>query len=266
MCEILKKTKQAIYPHIVNLVADGELRPDQTNYVKAGPLEERKWYKIIERTAEDLPFYERQGLVPTARKMGYRLIELGVMVKKDFDGFYKRSAEARRGIDSTYTKPTSLPKLPIDCFRDDLRQTVGDTAMWEPSEPEPDEPPDDPIEIVKNTIDECKDKILNYDGLCYEGEKGVVPGRWYRQPIYCEIWCESETIQPDLLKFQHGRHVKVAAMRGYFSTPFMYESCKRLKETAERYDWIEKIVILYFGDSDKAGNEIRKKIEAALKW
>jgi hypothetical protein len=46
----------------------------------------------------------------------------------------------------------------------------------------------------------------------------------------------------------------------------MYEFCKALKETAEKYDWIEKIVILYFGDSDEAGNKIKKNIEAGLKW
>lgn len=49
---ILGKTKEAIYPHIKNLIQDGELYSSQTSYVKAGPSEERKWYKIIERTLE----------------------------------------------------------------------------------------------------------------------------------------------------------------------------------------------------------------------
>jgi hypothetical protein len=35
---------------------------------------------------------------------------------------------------------------------------------------------------------------------------------------------------------------------------------------AEKYDWIEKIVILYFGDSDESGNRIRTNVEAGLKW
>jgi len=84
--------------------------------------------------------------------MYYRLIELGVLTKSEgnYDKFTRRSAEARRGVDSTYTKPTKLPRLPIDCFRDEKRKTIGETEMSEPSDPTPDEPADDPMEITKN--------------------------------------------------------------------------------------------------------------------
>jgi hypothetical protein len=266
--KILDISKTATYKHFTSMIQDGQLNDNETTYVKAGPLEERKWYKVIERTREELPFYQKQGLIPTARKMYYRLIELGVLTKSEsnYNMFCKKSAEARRRVDSTYTKPTKIPRLPIDCFRDDNRDTIGDTAMSEPIDPTPSEPPDDPIEVTNNAIQECKDRILGYDGACYEGENGVNPGRWHKQPIYCEVWCESETIQPDLLKFQQGRAVKVASTRGFLSTPFMYQSCKRLKQMAEEYNWIEKIVILYFGDSDDTGNKIRKNILAGLEW
>ena len=50
-------------------------------------------------------------------------------------------------------------------------------------------------------------------------------------------------------------------MRGYPSTPFIYESCKRFKEIAESHD--HEIVILYFGDSDKPGRKA-KNIESGL--
>jgi len=33
-----------------------------------------KWYKIIERTNKELNFYRERGIVPTLRKMTYRLI------------------------------------------------------------------------------------------------------------------------------------------------------------------------------------------------
>jgi len=265
--KIIGKTKQAVFLHLKNLVADGELRQDQTNYQRAGPLEERKWYKIVERMIEELPFYTRQGIVPTARKMGYRLIELGVMTKGDFDLFYKKSAEARRGVDYTYTKPSNLPKAPIDCFVDEIRQTTGNTDIDnKPWEPTPDQEPDDPFQVAEDAIKQCKDAILEYDGRCYEGEKGAMPGRWYKQPIYCEVWGESDAISVDLLRFLHGKNVKVAAMRGQFSTPFMVECCRRLERIANLHDHIEKIAILYFGDSDDAGNNIRNKVEAALRF
>jgi transposase len=273
IANIVGKSKQVVYAHLKNLIVEGNTG---ITYNQAGPIEKRRWYKIIERTLEELPFYERQGLVPTARKMGYRLVELGVMSKKDLDRYYRVSAEARRGIDSTYSKPSTLPKLPIDCFRDDLRTTIGETDMSVPYEPTPATAPQDwerylgdEIESVKLSYRHIKNAPYYYDNYhsqCTSGTKGINPGKLYKQPIYCEIWCESETIQPDLLKFQGDIHVQVSAMRGQFSTPSMFKFCKRLKERTEQYAWIEKIVILYFGDSDKAGNDIRKKVEAALNW
>lgn len=133
-------------------------------------------------------------------------------------------------------------------------------------DPTPDSSPTDPIEVARRAIQDCKDAILNYDGSCCPGGKGIMPGPWYKQPIYCILLCESDTIQQDLLRFQRGRRVRVGCVRGWTSTPYMYEFCKTLKDVAEKHDWIEKIVVLYFGDYDKAGHKIRANIEAALKW
>lgn len=86
------------------------------------------------------------------------------------------------------------------------------------------------------------------------------------QPTYSEIWCESETIQPDLLKFQDDLNVRVVASGGFISTSYMHACCKWLKEISDTYDHTEKIVILYFGDFDKAGGYISKNLENGLKW
>ncbi len=273
---ILGKTKQAVYLHLNNILNDGELDANETSYTRAGPREQTKWYKIIQRTLEELPFYEQQGLVPTLRKMYYRLIELGVMEKSksNYDRFARESAEARKGVDSTYEHTTTLPRLPIHCFRDDNRETIGeDYDDSEPEDPTPAEAPQDweeyidaEIQSVKNAYRHLSYAPDNYDGECTEGEKGIDPGLWFGQPIYCEVWCESETIQPDLVKYQDDLKVKVAAMRGFPSTPFVYQSCMRLKQIAESHDYIEKIIILYFGDSDEAGKKIAGNVEAGLNW
>lgn len=78
--------------------------------------------------------------------------------------------------------------------------------------------------------------------------------------------CESETLQPDLEKFQGDIHCPVTAMRGQFSTPIMVECCERFERIARKYTHIKKIIVLYFGDSDKAGNNIRRKVQVALKF
>ena len=178
------------------------------------------WYAIIERVSIELSFYSRQGLVPSLRKMYYRLIELGVLKKSksNYDHLAENTAEARRGIKRDYITPSKFPKLPIDCFRDDTRDTIGRWDASEPSDPTPATEPDDPIEVTRRAIQDCKDAILNYDGSCEPGEEGVLPGRWYKQRIYPVILCESDTIQPDLEKFQKNRGVRVGSVGGQTST------------------------------------------------
>jgi biotin operon repressor len=120
-------------------------------------FENTKWYKIIERTNKKLNFYRERGIVPTLRKMTYRLIELGVLEKKDYGEFSKKTAGARRGVDSKYTRITKLPRLPIDCFRDDKRIVIGQTDVdEEPIQPTPAEPPEDPDDYISNEIKKLK--------------------------------------------------------------------------------------------------------------
>ena len=163
-----------------------------------------------------------ERLWPTLRKMFYRLIELGVMTKSNgnYDRLTRKTAEARRGVDSTFTKITNLPSLPLYCFRDEKRATIGDTDINKyPVEPTPADWPEDPEEYIDDAIQTLKDAPEDYDGKCYGESRGVNCGKWYLQPKYCEIWCESETIQPDLLKFQDDINVRVAASGGFISTP-----------------------------------------------
>lgn len=226
------------------------------------------WYDIIERTGIELSFYTKQGLVPSLRKMYYRLIELGVLEKSEsnYNHFSEHTASARRGIKRDYITPSGFPKLPIDCFRDDTRQTIG---RWEascPSDPTPDIAPDDAMEVTQRAIQDCKNAILNYTGACTAGDEGVMPDRWYMQPVYPVILCEYDTIQPDLLKFQRDRGVRVGSVGGQTSTGYIYNFCRELYEIATNHDWIEEIVVLYFGDSDKSGGNIRRNIERILEW
>lgn len=226
-----------------------------------------RWIPIITRTNEELNFYKIQGIVPTLRKMLYRLLELGVLQKKDYNDFAKKTAEARRGVKDDYETPTNLPKLPIDCFKDDTRILIGETDMHqEPEYPTPAQPPQDWEEYIQDAIDTLKEAPGDYDGKREEGEGGEECGRWYKQPKYVEIWCESETIKLDLQKFQEDRHVQVIASGGQVTTSYMFTNATRIKETISKYDHIKEVVILYFGDSDKAGENIAFNHERALRW
>lgn len=76
------RTREAIWIHRKNLIADGELTPDQARYQKAGPIEERKWYKTIERAIKEQRFYDERDIVPTGRKKIYRLLDLAVQARR----------------------------------------------------------------------------------------------------------------------------------------------------------------------------------------
>jgi len=180
----------------------------------------------------------------------------------------QKTAEARRGVDSEYMKKTKLPRLPIDCFRDDKRIVIGRTDVdEEPIFPTPAEPPEDPDYYIDSAIRELKQAPGNYDGKRQtEGDEGQPGGRWNNQPNYVEIWVESETLQQDLLKFQEGRNVNVAASGGQISTPYMYSNCKRIRDTIVKHGHIKKVVILYFKDYDKAGEYIARNQERGLEW
>ena len=71
------------------------------------------------------------------------------------------------------------------------------------------QPPPDPEEYIDDEIQRLKDATDDYNGECTPGNEAVNCGRWWKQPIHSEVWCESETIQPDLPKYQEGRNVKI---------------------------------------------------------
>jgi hypothetical protein len=284
ICEITNRTKQAVYAMQQRLIENGELLPSEASYIKCGPPECRKWYKVVERVAIELDFYKAQGLVPTLRKMYYRLVELGVLVKSksNYDRLSRVTAAARKGIDSTYSTKSCYPKLPIDCFVDEKRILMGHLpALIPPRQPEPADWPDDWDEYQQSRFDEAREEIdelrtiedvlnelddipNNYNGSIKEGSNGRNPSKNWKQPIYREIWTESATVQPDIDKW-FGDQVYVAA-GGFISTPYFSKNCKRLAGIVRDNDHIEKIVILYLQDYDKSGNDIADNLKKGFEY
>ena len=255
------------YRNLDELKKDGFIIANNRHKYFEIKRENSRWIPIIARTNEELDFYKTQGIVPTLRKMLYRLLELGILQKKDYNGFAEKTAEARRGVKNDYITPTNLPKLPIDCFRDDTRIAIGHTDIdVEPEQPTPAQPPQDWKEYIEDAIDTLKKAPKNYDGAREEGEEGEKCGRWYQQTKYVEILCESETIKPDLQKFQEGRHVLVTSSGGQVTTSYMLTNATRIRDTILAYEHIKEVVILYFGDSDKAGDNIAFNHKRGLKW
>jgi hypothetical protein len=230
----------------------------------------QNWVDIIEHIRDvDLPFYQRSRMYPLAlRQLYYRLIELGIITKSksDYTQLCAKTAEARRGVDSTFTKESRYPELPIDCFIDDKKFPIGQSDMEKgPRDPTPDLAPTDPYEVTKDAIDQLITTIFKYDGRCERGSPGFNPGRWYNQPYYVELWVESANLQTTLLRAAGDKKVVVVANGGLGNHPNILKNCERLKKINEEYP-DKQIVILYFGDFDSTGLFIDGLLQKALDY
>lgn len=84
--------------------------------------------------------------------------------------------------------------------------------------------------------------------------------RWYKQPVYLEIWLEKEALSGLFKTVTDPNNVTLTTVRGFSSWTLLHDTAQRLKE-------IDKdIVILYFGDHDPSGLSIDQFIQDALNY
>lgn len=87
--------------------------------------------------------------------------------------------------------------------------------------------------------------------------------RWRSQPYYVEIWYEARAMTD---QFRHyTEHITLRPMGGHPSIPYKWNIAKDLERAAQQYE--KPIVVLYFGDLDKAGATISEvATEDIRKW
>jgi hypothetical protein len=119
------------------------------------------------------------------------------------------------------------------------------------SRPDVDDVPDEtPEEYATRMADQVRFSDYYYDVY-----------RWFRQPIYCEVWVEKDTMQPILQQILDGKQVRVAVCKGYMSDAKLYEHAKRLARYQKRG---KKIVVLYLGDLDPSGENMDRTMPRRL--
>jgi hypothetical protein len=87
--------------------------------------------------------------------------------------------------------------------------------------------------------------------------------KWYSQSYYVELWYEARAMTD---QFKHyTRNITLVPMGGQPSIAYKWELAKNIENAAKRYG--VPIVILYFGDLDKAGENISRIVEEEVrKW
>ena len=80
--------------------------------------------------------------------------------------------------------------------------------------------------------------------------------KWETQPAYLECWYEARAMTD---QFRHyTQHVTLRPMGGQPSIPYKWQAAKDLEKAAQKYN--KRIIILYFGDLDPAGETISETI------
>jgi hypothetical protein len=238
------------------------------------------WHNVAQHIIDhDIPFLKSINAIPMAKRhLYYRHIEVGLYKKSsnNYQNLCSITAEMTRGCDSTYIKKTTFPRISEqDIFIDESKHPIGldqYDADEEPIEPTAKEPPEDGIEVAKNTIRECKEKIMGYTGECKPGEESSDPGLWYVQPKHKELWTEHTNSQQYLHEAAKGWNeynekasVIIVALGGLGSNPDISKNAKRLR-TYNRNHPDQEIIIDYYGDFDSTGDFIAAKLERILRW
>jgi 5S rRNA maturation endonuclease (ribonuclease M5) len=198
------------------------------------PKAKIEWNKILkaikERHAELTEFGVRKM---TIRFIYYYLIQSRPELKLTDMG------KPYGSLDEWITKWKKDSKLDREWFEDRSRPDVD----WLPEET-PEEYAEDKASDVLSSADD-------YDVY-----------RWFKQPIYVEVWVEKDTMQPILKQILDGKQVRVAVCKGFISDAKLYEHTKRLAHYQLWKD--KKIVVLYLGDLDPSGENMDERMPERL--
>lgn len=261
----LGKTGVALRVKELRLDPDNEMRTSASR--KGGvPKYKQKWYKIISELKIAVEEYTRRmGFKPSLRTMFYDFVDRKLVGENEYQTFGSRATDSRIGYIGQDGE-LLLPQLPINCFVDESRKTVGHYDDSEPTEMEPPSDIEDPEDYIDYEIDNLKRAVRYYKGVGEEGTDGKRGGFWYNQPEYVAVWNEKVDLTQGFEKMLQSVHVDITGNKGYSSLTFLHECTKDLKEIIERKELDQDdVTILYCGDWDPSGENIIRYMRRRLK-
>lgn len=130
-------------------------------------------------------------------------------------------------------------RIPFDAIEDRTRKIVGGDI----------EEPDEPQEVFDRRLRAFLKSYWYYN----------MP-RWKDQNYHVEVWVEKEALAGLFQEITDDKYVRLAVCRGYPSVTFLHEAYEFLEGVEDE----KEIVILYFGDFDPSGKDIKRNIEEYL--
>lgn len=240
----------------------------RVNFARTGGKrrEEQRWYKIIEILKKETEQYTRYfGFKPMVRTMFYQMRDEGHVKDDEYKAFVEAATDARIGYVDQEGK-LLLPRLPVDCFEDDSRESIDDYEDFEPEEMLPPSDIPDYDDYIDEIIEDTKKAPANYEGAGIAGVDGKVGGFWFGQPEYVESWVEKIGLTKGLRKILKDVHVTIKGNKGYSSLAFLHKCTQELKDliNAKGFE-VSDVTILYNGDWDPSGENIDYYLQRRLR-
>lgn len=186
-------------------------------------------YQVIVK--EVLAVVSQYTTLMTLRQIYYRLV-----AKLLFDNVQSNY----KGLSSMLVKARLNGDMPFGVMEDRTRATSGGDRELQT-----------PEEAFDGALDWLKERADYYH----------LP-RWLNQDYYVEVWLEKQALSALFEVVCDRKRVLLAPCKGYPSLTFIKDASDRLQG---QYDEGKKLVILYFGDFDPSGEDIRRYIGERLK-
>lgn len=184
--------------------------------------------QILSTSLEILGEYQRDNLKLTLRQMYYQFVARGLVPSGDVS--YKR-------IGSVLTDARFTGDFPIDGIEDRGREVrPGAYALNDVD--------------IDNAIDNAAELVKRFPYF-------IRKDRWYGQPTHVSVWVEKQALEGIFEKPCEDAGVSWFPCKGYPSVSALWSWIQGVNEAAAD-GYVDKAVVLYFGDHDPDGMEIPK--------
>jgi hypothetical protein len=202
------------------------------------------WKKLVIPKVKGILEDRRFRGIPKASIRGifYILVSLNLI---------PNTKNAYKGLSKSLVKAREKDFIPDEWIADESRSIIDIDDVYS----SPEELVDNELEFFDYLPDEYKDRIP----------------RWYKQPIYVEIWIEKKamaSVFKSILdpveeeKKEERRHIRIIPNSGWTSRTFWVNNATRLIREGQSRSG--DVVVLYFGDFDPSGSKMVKKLKEML--
>jgi len=196
------------------------------------------WKEVVSASRQIIVEFVDRGVTPTVRTIFYALVSKQQL---------PNTTNAYKQLSRKLVEARKLGLIYWGWIADETRQILGgDYPYW------------DPNKYAEAYVDQVLKAYKEYR----------LP-RWLNQPYYLEVWLEKFALAETIQTWLEDLNVVLVPSRGYSSWTFLKKAADRISyqlSSTNNSNLEKEAVILYLGDFDPAGVDIRRFLIEALEW